>query len=91
MKTKSKQKIDKAKLHRQVSQKGSKGLGVKSYIEDTSAEIKKVTWPGNDLVIRASFFILVIVISTTLYVTVLDYGFSKLFFDYVEKFKQFIS
>ena len=54
---------NKEKLYKQVVHKNaSKKIGIKLFFEETQAEIKKVKWPDYDLVIRASIFILVIVL-----------------------------
>lgn len=77
---------DKEKLYKQVSgAKSRKKVGVKLFYEETQAEIKKVKWPHYSLVVRASIFVIGIVIFTTLYVMMLDLGFSKFFFEYIKK------
>ena len=77
---------EKDKLYKQVAGKKAKNkVGVKLFYEETQAEIKKVKWPHYSLVVRASIFVVGIVIFTTLYVMMLDLGFSKFFFEYIKK------
>ena len=56
-----------------------KNKGIKFFIQETKAELRKVSWPTKPKVASASLLILVIVISLTAYVTVADIGLSKLF------------
>ena len=84
--TKSNQSKEKEKLYKQVaSSKAGKKTGVKIFYEETQSEIKKVKWPHYSLVVRASIFVIGIVVFTTLYVTLLDLGFSKFFFEYIKQ------
>ena len=84
---KSNQSKEKEKLYKQVASKRSnKKVGIKLFVEETQAEIKKVKWPHYSLVVRASIFVIGIVIFTTLYVMLLDLGFSKFFFEFTFTF-----
>lgn len=51
-----------------------------TYLHDVSQEMKRVTWPSNDVVTKASILIVIIVCIATIYVGGLDVMFSKLFF-----------
>ena len=83
---KSNNSKEKEKLYKQVAKSRSqKRGGIKVFVEETQAEVKKVKWPHYSLVVRASIFVIGIVIFTTLYVMLLDLGFSKFFFEYIKK------
>jgi preprotein translocase subunit SecE len=49
------------------------------YIKETLAEIKKVVWPDRRYVMVATVIILVIVIATSLFVMLVDYGLAMIF------------
>ena len=48
-----------------------------NFVEDTKAELKKVTWPDRKTVVSSSIVIVFIVAFSTLFVTGVDYGLSK--------------
>jgi preprotein translocase subunit SecE len=52
---------------------------VGKFIKETRAETKKVVWPNRRYVAVATVIILVIVVITGLYVSLVDFGFTKLF------------
>lgn len=52
---------------------------VAKFIKETRSETKKVVWPERRYVAVATMIILVIVVITGLYVTLVDFGFTKLF------------
>ena len=43
-----------------------------------SLELKRITWPQQDVVVKASILILFIVVASTLFVAAIDAGVSKL-------------
>ncbi|MFA5113571.1 MAG: preprotein translocase subunit SecE [Candidatus Margulisiibacteriota bacterium] len=49
------------------------------YIKETLAEMRKVVWPDRRYVAVATVIILVIVIATSLFVMIVDYGLAALF------------
>jgi preprotein translocase subunit SecE len=49
------------------------------YIKETLAEIKKVVWPDRRYVMVATVIIVVIVIATSLFVMLVDYGLAMIF------------
>ncbi|MBN2057513.1 MAG: preprotein translocase subunit SecE [Candidatus Saganbacteria bacterium] len=49
------------------------------YLKETRAETKKVVWPDRRYVMVATVIILVLVTITGLYVTVVDFAFSRIF------------
>ncbi|MCP4049745.1 MAG: preprotein translocase subunit SecE [bacterium] len=67
------------KIRKNATQPEKKKLSVKKYVEETKLELKKVSWPDRQTVIRASLIILVIVISMTLFITIVDLALSKAF------------
>ena len=48
-----------------------------SFISDTNFELKRVNWPNNETITKATILILFIVTFTILYFGVLDVAFSK--------------
>ena len=54
--------------------KPSFGTRVKRFFKDTKAELKKVTWPDKEQLIHNTGVIIVFII-----LSVLDFGFAKLF------------
>jgi preprotein translocase subunit SecE len=49
------------------------------YIKETLAEMKKVVWPDRRYVMVATIVILVIVIATSLFLMIIDYGLAAFF------------
>ena len=56
--------------------KPSFGTRVKRFFKDTKAELKKVTWPDKEQLIHNTGVIILII---TIILSVLDFGFAKLF------------
>ena len=54
-----------------------KKISVKQYFHDLKFEIKKVTWPKMDSVMKSTVVIIIVMIFTTLFVTGCDLFFSK--------------
>ena len=59
-----------------VQKKGKKNL---SFSTNPSLELKKVTWPTKEILLKSSFLILLIMIFFVIYIYILDMGFSLLF------------
>tara|TARA_B100000427_G_scaffold175625_1_gene146066 strand:- start:2487 stop:2714 length:228 start_codon:yes stop_codon:yes gene_type:complete len=57
-----------------------KGSRKPSFSTNPSIELKKVTWPNRDTLIKSTILILALVIILTSYVSGLDVLFSKLFY-----------
>ena len=51
-----------------------------SFSTNPKQELKKVTWPNRDTLLKSTILILVIIIVLTIYVTGLDLVLSKLFY-----------
>ena len=51
----------------------------KKYFKECKAELKKVTWPTKDKLMHNSFVIIVFIAIVTIVLSVLDFGFAKLF------------
>ncbi|RAP27369.1 preprotein translocase subunit SecE [Candidatus Marinamargulisbacteria bacterium SCGC AG-333-B06] len=51
-----------------------------SFSTNPSIELKKVTWPNRDTLIKSTILILILVVVLTSYVSGLDLLFSKLFY-----------
>ena len=52
----------------------------KKFSTNPSIELKKVTWPNRDTLVKSTILILFLVVSLTAYVSGLDYLFAKLFY-----------
>ena len=59
--------------------KPSFGTRVKRFFKDTKAELKKVTWPNKEQLIHNTGVIIVFILIITIILSVLDFGFAKLF------------
>ncbi|MFC1771252.1 preprotein translocase subunit SecE [Candidatus Margulisiibacteriota bacterium] len=77
VKEKTKKKID-TKL--KVNNKKQERVGIKRFINDTQAEMRRVTWPKKKEVMDATGIILMIVIFLTVFVSVVDVSFSRILF-----------
>jgi len=53
--------------------------GINTYFADVGCELRKVSWPTKDKVIRSTSVIIVIVMIFSLYISGLDYIFSRIF------------
>ena len=52
----------------------------KSFSTNPKQELKKVTWPNRNTLLKSTILIIVIIIILTIYVAGLDLAFSKLFY-----------
>ena len=52
----------------------------KSFSTNPKQELKKVTWPNRNTLVKSTILIIVIIIILTFYVAGLDLAFSKLFY-----------
>ena len=59
--------------------KPSFGTRVKRFFKDTKAELIKVTWPDKEQLIHNTGVIIVFILIITIILSVLDFGFAKLF------------
>ena len=59
--------------------KPSFGTRVKRFFKDTKAELKKVTWPDKEQLIHNTGVIIVFILIITIILSVLDFGFAKMF------------
>ena len=50
-----------------------------NYLKEIKSESKKVVWPGKDYIIAATVVVLVIVFLVAVFITLIDYGFSRFF------------
>ncbi len=72
-KVKVKKPVDRrGQIQRAVVKTGRRGIG--GFVDDTKAELKRVTWPTQKTVVIASSVILVIVLLSTGFVFVVDLG-----------------
>lgn len=55
------------------------GARMKKFFKDTKSELKKVTWPTKEQLIHNTGVIIVFIIIITAILSVLDFGFAKLF------------
>ena len=53
--------------------------GLIKYFKDCKAELKKVTWPTKEQLIHNTGIIIAFIIIFTVILSVLDFGFAKLF------------
>jgi preprotein translocase subunit SecE len=54
-------------------------MSFKQFVEDTKAELKKVSWPTKHKVIQSTLVVLVVVIVMTMVVSLLDVILGNLF------------
>lgn len=52
---------------------------MKKYFKECKSELKKVTWPTKEKLMHNSFVIVVFIAIVTVILSVLDFGFAKLF------------
>ena len=64
---------------KKVVQGGNAGSRLVRFFKETQAEVKKVTWPGRRYVMVATIVVIMIVISVSLFVMVIDFGFVSMF------------
>lgn len=62
-----------------VEKKQGFGTKVKKYLSDCKAELKKVTWPTKDQLVRNSLVIIAFIALITVVLSVLDAGFGWIF------------
>jgi preprotein translocase SecE subunit len=72
----NKHKEDKVVVIKEGQAEGSRFQG--NYVQASFDELRRVTWPSHETVIRATLFIVLIVVISTLYVGGLDFVFNKL-------------
>jgi preprotein translocase subunit SecE len=51
---------------------------VSRYIREVRAEVRKVTWPSRDDVMRMTSVVLVVLLVASIFLAIVDYGFSRL-------------
>ena len=52
---------------------------IKKYLKETEVEAKKVIWPDRKYVTAATVIILIIVILSAVFITVVDFSFVRIF------------
>jgi preprotein translocase subunit SecE len=62
-----------------VEKKKGFGARAKKFLTECKAELKKVTWPTKEQLIHNSIVIVVFIAIITVILSVLDFGFAKLF------------
>jgi preprotein translocase subunit SecE len=68
------------KIKKKLKTNAQTRVGVKQFVSDTQAEMRRVSWPGKETVISATIIILVIVFFLTVFVSMVDVGFSRVLF-----------
>ena len=61
-----------------LAKTGKKG-GIKKFLRETKAELKKVTWPTKDQLIHNTAVIIAFIAIITVILSVLDIAFAELF------------
>jgi preprotein translocase subunit SecE len=51
---------------------------ISRYIREVRAEIRKVTWPSREEVIRMTTVVMVVLVIASIFLAVVDYGFARL-------------
>jgi preprotein translocase subunit SecE len=51
---------------------------VTKYLKEVRAEVRKVTWPSRQEVLRLTAIVVVVLIVMSTFMTVVDFGFSRL-------------
>ncbi len=62
----------------ETTQNQKKSNKLVKFFKETKAELKKVTWPGKDQLVRNTLVILVFIIITCIILSICDLGFTKL-------------
>lgn len=62
----------------ETTQNPKKSNKLVKFFKETKAELKKVTWPGKDQLVRNTLVILVFIIITCIILSICDLGFTKL-------------
>jgi len=77
MGSKQKKKVEKKAAPATKTAKSTRPVGLVGFVEDTRYELKRVTWPSSDKVVKASLIILVIVVMSTLFIAGIDLLFTR--------------
>ncbi|MSR88399.1 MAG: preprotein translocase subunit SecE [Candidatus Margulisbacteria bacterium] len=74
-----KSKLDKNKqvMQKLIAKKNNSPKNVGAFAEDLKIEFKRITWPDRKTVIKSTVLILVIVVTATLFISMLDAAFSE--------------
>jgi preprotein translocase subunit SecE len=51
---------------------------VTKYLKEVRAEVRKVTWPSRQEVLRLTTIVVIVLIVMSTFMTVVDFGFSRL-------------
>jgi preprotein translocase subunit SecE len=51
---------------------------VTKYLKEVRAEVRKVTWPSRQEVLRLTAIVAVVLVVMSVFMTVVDFGFSRL-------------
>ncbi len=57
---------------------GTKTNRIAEYFKEVRAEIRKVTWPSREEVVRMSAIVMLVLIVSSAFMAIVDYGFSWL-------------
>jgi len=57
---------------------GAKKNRVAEYFKEVRAEIRKVTWPARNEVVRMSAIVMIVLLASSAFMAIVDYGFSWL-------------
>lgn len=60
---------------------------IRKFLKETEAEARKIIWPDKKYVYAATLIVLVIVIISSVFVMIVDFGFIKIFEIIVNVFK----
>jgi len=62
-----------------------KRVGLGQFLKEVRAEMRKVSWPARNEVLSYTVVVIVVVTITTVFVVLVDYGFSKLVHYFIVK------
>lgn len=81
---KKENKLSKSTVLKNAKKQAENKKRQENFIHETKLELKRVTWPNKEIVTKASLLIIFIVISSTMYIMLADFFFTKIF-DYIRK------
>lgn len=72
-------KLDKNKqaMQKLIAKKNNSPKNVGAFAEDLKIEFKRITWPDRKTVMKSTVLIFVIVVTATLFISMLDAAFSE--------------
>jgi preprotein translocase subunit SecE len=57
---------------------GAKKNRIAEYFREVRAEIRKVTWPARNEVLRMSAIVMIVLLASSAFMAIVDYGFAWL-------------